>query len=496
MRCRRIVNWCLLIGALVVVPASGAWGATNVLILCPHPEWLDAFTPLVQWLADEQDVEQHRPWEVECVAVAGSTATRELIRQRRQALGPGGGDLFVLLVADPSREPDAYPQRWLHDPAVAGANLGWGEELPVDDLYADLDDDGTLDAVTFRLPAWSVEDCQAYVAKDLAFRIQAVEQPAWLQRVDIVAEDYGRLGHSGDLVRRHGTMLQEIWSGWYRTVYTGDTAPFDYDQREATADSLDNLGHQFKITLGTEANKVNLIDFQDLRLGWSEDHLQPTGRCFFHLALSCAHHAVDRADHYGRPLAERFLFALQRGAVASLGFTRQGREWVHYWMGEALARAVIDGIHDPPACRTVIGRCWLRAQRTFRAEHPEHASEFRSFCGFGDPTLPVVWFSTPTAAPATTPDGGLHLQAAPNPFNGRVNLTAAVPAGTPVTVAIYDAAGRLVRRLDRRHRLKDGRGAWTWDGRDDRGREVAAGCYYVRLRAGNADIRRKVVYVK
>ena len=99
----------------------------------------------------------------------------------------------------------------------------------------------------------------------------------------------------------------------------------------------------------------------------------------------------------------------------------------------------------------------------------------------------LAWFRD------TTVDAGLgvppmrldDLAAAPNPFNPRTEIVfrlANVPAGnTPVTVDLYDTAGRRVRRLwdgplaAGRHRL-------TWDGRDDAGAALASGLYLVRVR--------------
>jgi hypothetical protein len=53
-----------------------------------------------------------------------------------------------------------------------------------------------------------------------------------------------------------------------------------------------------------------------------------------------------------------------------------------------------------------------------------------------------------------------------------------------VTVKIYDVSGRLVRTLADGQMFKAGRvdPALTWDGLDDRGRNVARGAYFVNVR--------------
>jgi photosystem II stability/assembly factor-like uncharacterized protein len=72
------------------------------------------------------------------------------------------------------------------------------------------------------------------------------------------------------------------------------------------------------------------------------------------------------------------------------------------------------------------------------------------------------------------------LAAAPNPFvrTTRLHLSEPIPAAGRALV--FDASGRRVRALE----LPAGAGAIDWDGRDDAGRPVAAGSYFVRLDAG------------
>jgi hypothetical protein len=59
-------------------------------------------------------------------------------------------------------------------------------------------------------------------------------------------------------------------------------------------------------------------------------------------------------------------------------------------------------------------------------------------------------------------------------------------AGKPLRVAIHDAAGRCVRRLEAR--AVPPRSRLLWDGRDERGRRVARGVYFVRVDA-NGEVR-------
>ena len=78
---------------------------------------------------------------------------------------------------------------------------------------------------------------------------------------------------------------------------------------------------------------------------------------------------------------------------------------------------------------------------------------------------------------------GLVLeQNEPNPFGLATAIRYAVPAETHVRLVIYDAAGRRVTNL-LEATVPQGSGQVTWDGRDDAGRNVAAGTYFCRLSA-------------
>jgi hypothetical protein len=88
------------------------------------------------------------------------------------------------------------------------------------------------------------------------------------------------------------------------------------------------------------------------------------------------------------------------------------------------------------------------------------------------------------AAPCNGGTGAV-LRFAPNPFRGALRISG--PAGTRIT--IFDLPGR------RRHEaVLDGGGAFAWDGRDDSGRPVAPGLYFVR--AGTATRLAKLVRIE
>jgi len=71
----------------------------------------------------------------------------------------------------------------------------------------------------------------------------------------------------------------------------------------------------------------------------------------------------------------------------------------------------------------------------------------------------------------------------------------ALPTSSQVTVEVYDMTGRRVRRLVEGHRGA-GLHAFTWNGRDDRGRGVASGVYLVRAATADHAATKRAVLVR
>jgi hypothetical protein len=83
----------------------------------------------------------------------------------------------------------------------------------------------------------------------------------------------------------------------------------------------------------------------------------------------------------------------------------------------------------------------------------------------------------------------------PNPLVHHSVLTFELPEARNVRVAIYDLAGRRTRTLAEGN-FPVGRHQRTWDGRDDAGRPVATGVYFVRFDAGPAHDWRRIVVIR
>jgi len=99
------------------------------------------------------------------------------------------------------------------------------------------------------------------------------------------------------------------------------------------------------------------------------------------------------------------------------------------------------------------------------------------------------------AARIEPPAFGL-LPAYPNPLRMGTLLRFELAAPSAVTLLVHDAAGRRIRRLLDRTRYPAGTHEVFWDARDQRGRVVAAGVYFVRVHAGKFRSAGKVTVLR
>jgi hypothetical protein len=84
----------------------------------------------------------------------------------------------------------------------------------------------------------------------------------------------------------------------------------------------------------------------------------------------------------------------------------------------------------------------------------------------------------------------------PNPFNPKTEIAYTIPSRTRVDLAVYDLAGRLVKRLVNAEFKDPGEYTVEWNGRDGNGRSVASGVYVYRLRTEETERVRKMTLLK
>ena len=108
------------------------------------------------------------------------------------------------------------------------------------------------------------------------------------------------------------------------------------------------------------------------------------------------------------------------------------------------------------------------------------------------PQVPLRVVPTLTAVGGVSLPSEVLLAAGPNPARSEAALRFALPQEAMVSMAIYDASGRRVRKLAG-EQYPAGIHALTWDLRDAAGRAVAKGVYFVQMWANGVTRRGRLV---
>jgi hypothetical protein len=82
--------------------------------------------------------------------------------------------------------------------------------------------------------------------------------------------------------------------------------------------------------------------------------------------------------------------------------------------------------------------------------------------------------------PNPRPPGNVSLSSRPNPFENGTSIEYRLSSTASVKLRVYDTAGKLVRTLTDT-RLPAGPHAMYWDGRNDAGRKLSSGTYFIKL---------------
>lgn len=159
---------------------------------------------------------------------------------------------------------------------------------------------------------------------------------------------------------------------------------------------------------------------------------------------------------------------------------------------------------------------WIEDLELLAASKGQWADTAQALRVFRDLAAARAWYEERAVGGVTDALGAhprtpsaLRCENVPNPFGNGTVIGFDIPVSpgrstagdereeseSRVTLAIYDASGRLVRRLVEAP-LPAGRYRIAWDGRDERGRNAASGIYFARISAGRGAFTRKLVLVR
>ncbi|MCI0622067.1 MAG: FG-GAP-like repeat-containing protein, partial [Acidobacteria bacterium] len=83
----------------------------------------------------------------------------------------------------------------------------------------------------------------------------------------------------------------------------------------------------------------------------------------------------------------------------------------------------------------------------------------------------------------------------PNPFNPTTTIRYEITKPGRVSLKVYNLLGQEIKTLVDAHRPA-GSHTVTWDGRDDRGRQVGSGVYFYKLQTAGSTSVKKMIFLK
>lgn len=147
-------------------------------------------------------------------------------------------------------------------------------------------------------------------------------------------------------------------------------------------------------------------------------------------------------------------------------------------------------------CPILIGACCFDDGTCLALTDPACVAADGTFQGLAttceSANCPIIT-DVPIASDAAITDLTLSLQ--PVPARARTTASFRVPAAGPVTLEVFDIAGRLVRRIDE-HAASAGAFSIEWDGADARGSDAGSGVYFLRVSSGALTSTERTVLMR
>jgi hypothetical protein len=148
------------------------------------------------------------------------------------------------------------------------------------------------------------------------------------------------------------------------------------------------------------------------------------------------------------------------------------------------------------------GSCGIKYQGAYRIVYLSFGFEALVSLAAADTIMLRIlrWFDVPVgveevASHQMPVHTAQYLKADPNPFRENLGIEYSVAASSIVELAVYDAAGRVVKKLVDEPRTAGVYRA-RWDGRDDTGRDLPSGVYFLKLGVDDFTASKKMVLVR
>jgi hypothetical protein len=116
-------------------------------------------------------------------------------------------------------------------------------------------------------------------------------------------------------------------------------------------------------------------------------------------------------------------------------------------------------------------------------------------CGWIEDTLTIVTSDVKCQTATSLPERCRLAQNYPNPFNTRTTISYELIENSQVEITIFNLFGEKVKTLIKQFQ-SEGEHSIIWDGRDERGHEVASGIYYYQLKVNDFVLAKRMILIK
>lgn len=366
-----------------------------------------------------------------------------------------------------------------------------------DKPYSDTDCDGVPDVVVTRWPVTTEAEVLA-----LAYKMQLYVD------CGVPATEYSVLTCVGDLDHMQpgdGAYASSVADTVVAMmpaeqdialIYESDY-PIDGERNTAVAGLWNEVDPSLMLMVSSISNRswpgnyfVRVGTSNPFHMGMLEEGYPAV---VFGLTCDTGDFARTEDPNYGRPVFERFLVAADKGAIAWIGPVLGSWQRGNKALGKYFIEELYSDLGRP------VAESFLIAQQRVYQDYPDDSGLLKTadmYAFLGHPLLPLFKEAVITAAEIDDMPLAAELrQNYPNPFNPTTVIEFQISYGAYAELVIYDVAGRRIRELLNK-KINAGIHKIRWDGKSDRGSDVASGIYFCRLTVGELSQTRKLVVLK
>jgi hypothetical protein len=388
----------------------------------------------------------------------------------------------------------SYPEyREIPARLVYVGDLAPGGWTVSDQPYGDIHRDGHWDVPVFRLITRSSAETNMYCQKIAAYYNTPHNQD-WQRSVAIQSDDMDTDVASPDIARELSLQLSACVGGNFIPDPVILAADHDGPDQTFNRAVLPNALSAGKAVIvagpSSGSSSVNWLCFAPIAWHFAEGAansmwpLMLGGSCDMARFQLYINHADDSC-----PFTRDYLHVTdyRQGPISWMGPTCGTHQQINFWVLQQLLPALMVYGCD-------FGHALVYATNMVYAGHEEARESLLSYAGVGVPWLKLHRTSgtLPSSVAERSSPPPLRLAVAPNPVHAdrSVQISLSNAPGPISGALIVDPGGRVVRSF-----TALGPGPLSWDLRDNAGRQISSGIYFLRV-PGNGTTGKSIVVVR